>query len=68
MDRGTQAVLSYHRFDVDEFHRMGEAGILDTDARVELLDGQIAAKPVIGSRHFSCVMALNRILTLAAER
>jgi Uma2 family endonuclease len=30
-----------HRFSVDEYYRMAETGVLDSDARVELLDGQI---------------------------
>lgn len=55
-------MLSPYRFDVDDYHRMGEAGILSADSRVELLDGQIVSKPVIGSRHNSCVMALTQEL------
>jgi len=31
---------SRHRWDVDEYYRMGEAGVFD-DNRVELIDGDI---------------------------
>ena len=30
-----------YRFTVDQYHRMGEAGIFDADCRVELVDGVI---------------------------
>jgi Uma2 family endonuclease len=33
--------LSKRRFNVDEYHRMGEAGIFDEDSNVELLDGVV---------------------------
>lgn len=39
------------RFTVDEYHCMGQAGILRNDERVELLDGEIMLMPPIGSGH-----------------
>lgn len=30
-----------HRLSVDDFHRMGEVGILDPNVRCELIDGEI---------------------------
>ncbi|MGI8549656.1 MAG: Uma2 family endonuclease [Dehalococcoidia bacterium] len=42
-------------FSTDEFQRMGEAGILDEDERVELIDGEILWMAAIGSLHFACV-------------
>ena len=51
-----------HRFTVDEVHRMGEAGILSEDDRVELIDGEIVEMPPIGSRHATCVRRLDRWL------
>ncbi|HEX8246191.1 MAG TPA: Uma2 family endonuclease [Longimicrobium sp.] len=51
-----------HRFTVDEFHRMGEAGILSEDDRVELINGEIVEMTPIGSRHASCVRRLDRWL------
>jgi len=40
-----------HRYTVADYHRMGEAGILAPDARVELIDGEIVDMPPIGFRH-----------------
>jgi Uma2 family endonuclease len=52
-------------FDVDEYHRMGEAGILREDDRVELIDGEIVAMTPIGPRHNASVDRINRRLVTA---
>lgn len=44
-----------HRFTVEEYHRMAEAGILGEDDRVELLEGEIVDMPPIGSEHAGTV-------------
>jgi Uma2 family endonuclease len=54
--------LAAHRFTVDEYHRMGKAGVLREDDRVELLDGQIVQMTPIGVRHAACVNRLNALL------
>lgn len=51
-----------HRFTVDEFHRMGEAGIISENDRVELVNGEIVEMTPIGSRHARCVRRLDRWL------
>jgi Uma2 family endonuclease len=51
-----------HRFTVDEFHRMGEVGILSGDDRVELIDGEIVEMTPIGSQHAACVRRLHNWL------
>jgi Uma2 family endonuclease len=43
------------RFTADEYERLGRAGVLDEDERVELLEGEIIAMPPIGSDHAACV-------------
>jgi Uma2 family endonuclease len=47
-------------FNVDEYYRMAEVGILHADERVELLDGVIVKMAAIGSRHAACVRRLYR--------
>ena len=39
------------RFTIEEYYRLVEAGILEEDARVELLDGQIIPMAPIGPEH-----------------
>jgi Uma2 family endonuclease len=58
---------SRHKLTVAEFHRMGEAGILDEDDRVELLEGEIFDMAPIGSRHARIVNVLAEHFTLAAK-
>jgi Uma2 family endonuclease len=50
---------------VDEYHRMGEVGILTEDDRVELIEGELIAMAPIGSEHIASSNALNRLLVLA---
>src|SRR5438093_10057024 len=49
------------RFTVDEYHKMGEAGILSEDDRVELLDGEIVKMSPINVPHAVCVDLLNML-------
>jgi len=57
--------LATRRFTVDEYHRMVDAGILQEDDRVELLDGQIVEMSPIYPPHASCVNRLTRLLSQA---
>jgi Uma2 family endonuclease len=50
---------------VDEYHRMGEAGILTDDDRVELIEGELVAMAPIGSEHIAATNALTHLLVLA---
>ena len=52
------------RFTVHDYHRMGEAGILHEDDRVELIEGELVEMTAIGTRHFSCVNRLTRMLVM----
>jgi len=55
--------LTRRRFTVEEYHRMGEAGILPEDSRIELVTGDIVVREPIGSRHAGTVNRLNRLWT-----
>lgn len=50
---------------VDEYHRMGEVGILTEDDRVELIEGELVAMAPIGTEHAASSNALNRLLVFA---
>ena len=52
-----------HRFTVADYHRMAEAGILNEDSRVELIQGQIVDMAAIGAPHLGMVNRLNRLLS-----
>lgn len=54
--------VAKHFFTVEEFERMGEAGIFSQDARLELIEGEIVEMSPIGSRHAGCVLFLSRFL------
>ena len=56
-------VLKTHRFTVDEYHRMGEAGIFSEDDRVELLAGEIVEMSPIGPLHAGTVSRLNALFS-----
>ena len=58
IDMSGQAARRY--FTIDEYHRMGEAGILNEHDRVELIEGEILRMSPIGSRHAACVNRLIR--------
>ena len=51
-----------HRFDVDDYHRMAEAGILSAEDRVELIEGEIIDMAPIGSAHGGTVVGLNELV------
>jgi Uma2 family endonuclease len=60
----TMAVtLRRHRFTLDEYHRMGETGILGEDARVELIEGEIIEMSPIGSRHAAAVARIQHLFS-----
>ena len=53
------------RLDVDDYHRMGEAGILTEAERVELIDGEIIEMAPIGDPHVDLVIELTARLGAA---
>ena len=60
-----QSLLPRHRLTVEDFHKMGEVGIFDEDARVELIEGELVDMAPIGSRHAGVVRLLIHLLSPA---
>ena len=58
--------VSRRRFTVDDYQRMGEAGILRAEDRVELIDGEIVTKMTIGPRHHAGVDRATRAFVMTA--
>jgi Uma2 family endonuclease len=56
-----------HRLTVADYYRMAEVGILDPEARVELIDGEIIDMAPPGSPHAATVNYLNEVLMHAVE-
>ena len=58
------AVFEYpqrYRVDVQEYLRMGEAGVFGPDTRLELIEGEIIEMAPIGSPHAGTVIVLTRL-------
>lgn len=53
--------LDLYRWTVADYHRLAASGILDEDARVELLNGQIVWMSPVGDLHAACVDLLNQL-------
>ena len=56
------ADVQRYRFTVDEFARMGEAGVFTEDDRVELIDGEILEMTPIGPLHAWIVDRLTELI------
>ncbi len=56
------------KLDVFEYHRMGEAGILGPDERVELIEGELFDMAPIGQGHAAVVDGLTEVLLAACDR
>jgi Uma2 family endonuclease len=65
MNIATEQWPKRHLITVDEYYRMAEVGLLRTDARVELIEGEIIDMAPIGSQHAGVVNALNAALSAA---
>lgn len=58
-----------HRWTVEDFHKMVEAGLLTEDSRVELIDGEVVEMAPIGSEHAGKVSRLVHLFSsLAGNR
>ncbi len=61
-------LLPQHRLSVDDYHKMGEAGIFGPHERVELLEGRLIDMAPIGSDHAGTVIQLTDILNRTFSR
>lgn len=61
----TRYPVPRHRLTRQDYYRMGEAGILREDHRVELLEGQLIDMSPIGPRHALVTQILNELLVKA---
>ena len=55
-------IIKKHLLTVEEYHRMGETGILKQQDRVELIEGEIVDMAPIGSNHAGTVNYLSKVL------
>ncbi len=62
-----QPTYTRYRFTVEEYARMGEAGVFSPEARLELIEGEIVEMSPIGDRHAACVGWLTRTLTILLQ-
>lgn len=51
-----------HPLSLEDFHKLGDAGVLDASARVELFAGELIDMAPIGSRHAGIVAHLSALL------
>lgn len=56
------ALQTRRKITASEFHRMGEAGILGEDDRVELIEGDLIEMAPIGFKHAGIVARLTKLL------
>lgn len=56
--------VSRRLFTVHEYYQMAQAGILNEDDRVELIEGEIIEMAAIGSRHAACVDRLTQLFVV----
>ena len=57
-----QPAVRRWRFTVEDYHRMGEAGLFHEDDRVELIEGDVVVMSPIGSRHVGTVARIDALL------
>lgn len=61
----TSTAISKRLVSREEYHKMGEIGLLQIDENVELINGEIYNMTPIGSKHFAVVNKLNALFVPA---
>ena len=59
------AMMTRHKISADDYYRMIDAGILGSEDKVELIEGEIIDMAPIGQDHEAAVNGMNRALVLA---
>jgi Uma2 family endonuclease len=54
-----------YRLSVEDYHKLGEVGILTEDCRVELIEGELIELAPVGAQHVNLVNRLTKIFVLA---
>ncbi len=67
MSRPADELYRRHRYSVEDYYRMAEAGIIKPDDRLELIEGEIIEMVPIGSRHAAVVTQLQHAFEQAME-
>jgi Uma2 family endonuclease len=62
---GAPLTIPRRALTVDEYHKMGEAGVLKENDRVELIEGELIKMAPIGGRHLQLVNIVSHIFHLA---
>jgi hypothetical protein len=57
-----ETISPHRRITVDEYHGMARTGLIAPDARVELIEGEVARMAPIGDRHGDAVEELDELL------
>lgn len=57
-----------YKLTIEDYHKLGEVGILNEESRVELIEGELIEMPPIGGPHTWAVSKLNRLLIEALGR
>lgn len=61
-------VYERKRFTVEEYHRLGEVGVLHEDDRIELIDGELVEMAAIGIPHADAVATLTDVAAMLVSR
>ncbi len=61
-------VYERKRFTVEEYHRLGEVGVLREDERIELIDGELIEMAAIGISHAHAVTTLTDAAAMLVSR
>jgi Uma2 family endonuclease len=62
-DSTEEPQVSFRKLNIEEYHKLGEAGILHPNDRVELIDGLLVQMAPIGPEHQFILEALNDIFS-----